>query len=303
MAGVITGSSLTRTVGEQLDLTAGVTGGSGVLSDFQWDIKGDPIKDYVGPPTNFAKGEKVSLPASDLTQRNVKFYWYKEGKFDVSVKYKLDGNPDEAKATYTIERPKVQSYTSKTGSVTVDGNLFGFIGSRPAHPGINGITWTAKVKRDKASEGKIAYIQLINPHREWTPGKKWTSSGSFVLDGADGKTKIFYWQLTVDLTGTGEATLEANDGPSNPLDAFPNALATSGKDTFKIYLMYKSSTEPSIWVPLQRLDWDWEGKAKRTTKTDPWAVDGTPVVTPDPGGNDTTEFPEWTKYYPNLGYT
>jgi hypothetical protein len=178
--------------------------------------------------------------------------------------------------------------------VKIDGNKMGLLGP--------GITWTAKVSPNDANAGLIAFVQLIKPHRVWTPGKKWTSGGVFVLDGAAGKTKIFYAQLTVALSG-GQATLSSNDSPSNPLDAFPAALSSSGEDEFKIFTLYQSSTADSIWVPLGVLAWNWKGEATRAKTTDPWAMNGVPSFSANPGGGDTLDFPEWTKYYPNLGYT
>jgi hypothetical protein len=196
-------------------------------------------------------------------------------------------------STCDVKRPKMDSFTSKTGNVLIQADKIGFFGP--------GITWTAKASPNGSAAGEIAFLQLINPHRVWTPGKQWTSNGAFVLDGAAGKTKIFYAQKTEPLSG-GTATLTSNDSPDRPLNNF-SALQNSGEDHFKIRLMYKSSAADSIWVPLGMLEWYWKGQAKRASLTDPWAMDGSPTLAVNPSGADNLEFPEWTRYFPTLGWS
>lgn len=295
----ITGQKGTVSVGEFIFVEVKYTEGHGICKSVEWTIPGKIVKGYTA---SFASGKVTEVPKADRKTsffHHISFYWVDGG----------DGRVVEAKcvftsagkdtnktisATFDVKRPKMKSFTSKTGSVKIESGKLGFFG-----PGIN---WTAKVKPNGAAPGKIAFIQRINPHRVWTPGKKWTSSGKFVLDGAAGKTEIFYAQKTVPLSGS-DATLESNDSPTNPLSAFPNALKNTGEDKFELYLMYKSNKSSSIWVPLGLLRWDWKGEARRASTSDSWSIHGTPTFTKDPSGSDTHDFPEWNKYFPNLGYT
>jgi hypothetical protein len=295
MAIDITGTKSEVSVGEKVTLGVRYTKEWGVLKSVEWSIPGKFVKNYTA---SFAKGEVVPVPASDLKAFVVSFYWVDGG----------DGRKVEAKCVFTsegkdvnktisttcdVKRPKMDSFTSKTGSVLVQADRIGFAGP--------GITWTAKASPNGSAAGEIAFLQLINPHRVYSPGKKWTSGGVFVLDGAVGKTKIFYAQQTVPISGAA-ATLSSNDSPGSGLNIF-DALQYSGEDHFRIRVMYKSNAVDSIWVPLGMLDWDWKGQAKRASLTDAWALDGAPAFTVDPSGGDNLEFPEWTRYFPNLGWS
>ena len=292
----ISGKTGAVSVGEKISLGVKYTVDCGVLKSVEWEIPGKTVKEY---KADFVEGKVIEIKDDDKKRFTINFYWV-DGADGRTVNAKCvftSSGKDMNKtisATFDVKRPKMKSYSSKTGSVKIESDKFGLLGP--------GITWIAKVEPNSAATGEIAFIQRINPHRVWTPGKKWTSSGNFVLDGAPGKTEIFYAQKRIPLSG-GEAKLESNDSPSNPLSSFPTALETTGKDKFEIYLMYRPSGVDSIWVPLGVLLWDWEGVAKRATVTNPWVVQASTPPSADPSGNDTLEFPLWDKYYPNLGYT
>lgn len=304
MSVVVTGGSLKRTVGESVELTVGVTAGSGVITDVQWDIGGDIVKDYVGPPTSFQKGEVKKVEDAEKKKKVIKFYWFKKGKFDVKVRYKLDGTAKEDSASFEVIRPKMKSFKSKTGtkadSVIISGIRFGFLGPTSVPQDERGITWTAEVERDGASEGQIAYIQLTNFEFKYSPGNTFTSSGDFALDGAAGKSKIFYWELTVPLSGNSAATLKARDRPATVLDDPPNdPLVASLTADFRLFLMYKSDTRDSIWVPLGLLPWHCNCKASRPRTTTPWTKDSGDIAE-NPTGSEHDQFPEWSKYAADL---
>lgn len=296
MAIEITGAKATVSVGEKMSLGVKYTKEWGALKTVEWTIPGKVVKNYTG---NFTEGkvEAFTPPASSVF--TVDFYWVDgaDGR-TVQAKCVFTSEGKDVNKTLTtnfdVKRPKLDSYTSTTGSVKIEGDRMGFFGP--------GITWTAKVSPNGASAGLIAFVQRIKPERVRVPGKKLSSGGTFVLDGAAGKTKIFYGQRTEALSG-GQATLSSNDSPSNSLLLFPEALKTTGDDHFEIYVMYQSSVANSIWVPLGMLPWNWKGEAQRATVTDAWAMHGTPSFAVNPGGSDTLDFPEWTQYYPNLGYT
>ncbi|MDH4240100.1 MAG: hypothetical protein OEW48_11095 [Phycisphaerae bacterium] len=296
MAIEITGQKATVSVGEKISLGVKYTKEWGILKSVEWKIPGKMVKGYAA---NFASGKVTKIEEADKKKFTIYFYWVDgdDGRVVDAKCVFTSGGKDTNKtisATFDVKKPKIKSFTSKTGSVKIKSGEMGFFGP--------GIKWTAKVAPNGAAAGKIAFIQRINPHRVWTPGKKWTSSGKFVLDGANGKTEIFYAQKKESLSGA-DATLKSNDSPSNPLNAFSNALKNTGEDKFELYLMYKSNESNSIWVPLGLLTWDWKGEARRTSTSDPWGMHGTPTFTRNPSGSNTDDFPEWDKYFPNLGFT
>ncbi|OGF22537.1 MAG: hypothetical protein A2V63_10210 [Candidatus Eisenbacteria bacterium RBG_19FT_COMBO_70_11] len=296
MAVEITGATTQVSVGEKITLGVKFTKEWGVLKSVDWSIPGKVIKNYT---CNFAQGKLEVFAPPGPGKFAAEFHWVDgaDGRVvEAKCVFTASGKDvnKTVSATFDVKRPKLDSYTSATGSVKIDGDKMGLLGP--------GITWTAKVSPNGARAGLIAFIQQIKPHRVWVPGKKWSSGGVFVLDGAAGKSKIFYAQQTESLSG-GTATLTSNDSPSNPLSAFPAALTNTGEDAFKIFVMYQSSAAGSLWVPLGVLAWNWKGEARRASTGDPWAMHGTPSWSVNPSGADTLDFPEWSKYYPNLGYT
>jgi hypothetical protein len=43
-------------------------------------------------------------------------------------------------------------------------------------------------------------------------------------------------------------------------------------DRFSLYLMFKSSKDNSIWIPLRRLDWWWSAQVVSTSGTNTWSI-------------------------------
>lgn len=283
----------TKIVGQKVELRVRVSRGGLAMTDIQWTIPGETVKTYT---QSVDAGTKTVLAAGDKQQDHLTFYWISGGPKLVQVSATVGGRNLLASVSFNVLAPTNPSCTSKTGDVAV-GNP-GFPGAGlELHYGTNitsGIEWTCKAKAPAGGAGEIAATQLVNSERTRTPnagGKKTLSTGGdWHLD-----TTVPYEPAVPILAGA-SATWTANDTPG--------ALLTSGyekrtlSDRFRLYFMYKPDGIDSIWVTLQRLDWNWGGKTTRVGAPagpgNNWNPPTDVDDTPDPDGADSTELPTWT---------
>lgn len=303
MAIVVTSGSYNMSIGERIELSVAVTQSSATLTDYRWELPMQYIlENYEGPEYDFQRGRKVPFKESNLKASAVTFCWADDGEYEIRVNYKMDGADKMDRIRFKVHRPNVQNYRGTSAGaanavVVEPGDWCGLRGPLSAPSGTRGFVWTATVHRASAERGRIGFIQLIDINRS-RPPKADLISGGFVLDGAANKSCIFYgdWRGTKALNDR-PVTLLTSDTPRSRCKGVTAHL----QDKFKTYLMYKSERPGSIWAPLGRLNWEWEAKFKRNSATDPWAVDGSPSMTEAPAGvYPVSEFPEWTRYAPDL---
>lgn len=303
MAIIATGQSYNMSIGERVELSVAVTQSSALLTDFQWELPMQHILEtYIGPDNSFRLGAKVPLAERDLKNSAVSFNWADDGEYKIMVHYKMDGAAKTDDITFKVHRPQVLQFAGGTSgaasTVVADGDRCGLRGPLSRPSAARGFVWGATVQRGSAYRGRIGYIQLVNTVR-LRPPRPNIISGDYVLDGAAGKNYIFYgnWQGTKALNDRA-VTLATHDLPGANLG---DAVTASFHDKFKTYLMYQSERPLSIWAPLGRLKWEWNAVFKRNTITDPWSVEGTPSATVGAVGTfPINEFPEWTRYIPDL---
>lgn len=304
MAIKVTDGSYHMSIGERVELSVAVTQSSAALTDFRWEL---PLKhileDYVGPEFNFHQGKKVPFDESNLTSSAVSFNWAEDGEYKIRVNYKMDGADKTDDVKFKVHRPTVFDFFATTNgtakTVIVDKGWCGMFGPMNMDDESRGIVWTARVNRGAASPGRIAYIQLVNFHHVHLPGTPSTSFGAYVLDGAAGKSCVFYWNWrgTAALAEK-TVTLSCRDSPGARSE---KATSIHLDDKFKLYLMYKSEKPGSIWTPLGKLLWHLDAKFSRPAVTEKWAVDGSPSMTESAAGKfPVSEFPEWNNYAPYL---
>jgi hypothetical protein len=94
---------------------------------------------------------------------------------------------------------------------------------------------------------------------------------------------------------------EINPFDDAPYSAFLDIEHLNRSDTFQTYLMWKFGGNlfpNSIWVPICVTNWWWSGDASLDVNG-MWRLNNSPDDhSPDPGSVNTTDFPTWTRAYP-----
>jgi len=283
----------TKIVGQKVKLGVRVSRAGLAMTNIQWTIPGETVKTYT---QSVAAGTKTVLAVGDKQQNNLTFYWISGGLKVVQVSATVGGRNLLTLVSFNVFAPANVTCTSETGDVAV-GNPGFPDADLELHYGTNitsGIEWTCKAKAREGGSGQIAATQLTNKNHTRT-----TNAGENQTLGTEGD-----WQLdntvpydsAVPILAGASATWTSDDSPGTPLT---DGLSKKGADQkFRLYFMYKPDGIDSIWVTLQRLDWNWGGKTTRVGAPEgagnnwnqPTDVDDTP----DPDGADSTELPTWT---------
>ena len=279
----------------------------------QWTVPGDRIKnfaettgDYAVNPVVPCTGHKVDLPAADLQQSGVSFYWY-NGSFggtsnNVTVQVTVDGKSITLTGKIKVFRPK---FTSFTGQYLYDPRAY-----RDSPEMVTGISWMATVENPNiaAATGRLAYEQVVKldghiqgkeplaPHAPYQFSL--SSGGATWLDSKDEDARYGSennaWK---DIASGATETHGDNDEPRQATSFTDTAIQIN--HAFRTYLVYRpgDGNSDSIWVVLGYLDW----KASYTA-----ALDETPgqmpqwVVTPGTAENltgvDDYQLPDWTDH-------
>ncbi len=329
---IITDTTTDVNVGEKISLEGLIRPLGIPITQRAWTIPGHddfPFPRVVeGYSVSVSNGKVIPLAINKVFEPAVSFYWV-DGGTGLEVEYvaSFGGTSFRGKAKFNVKRP-TSSFTSMltdanpavdvrdnetfTGEILVFGEL---VVSRPA------ITWTPEVATEDNASGKLAIFQLINLNVQADGNGSFSlSSMGYVLDSslrdvfgvqifvvpyADAETLISSNETIIHKHVTGE---KLSDTPFTDFDAYEvdilnhvsitNAALTSlsRSDQFETYLMYKSDTADSIWVPLKKMTWHWSGSA--TKGDDTWSLvegSGDYSSTP-PAGNDTIEMPEWDNH-------
>jgi hypothetical protein len=109
-------------VGEKIDLTTRVTGGTSTQSNHQWTIPGTRIANYAVTYTNSSSpssGVLTELTNQNLAQPSIQFYWT-DGADARNVQYfvKVNNKPYTAIAKFNVKRPTV-TVASNTHLTTI----------------------------------------------------------------------------------------------------------------------------------------------------------------------------------------
>lgn len=278
---------------------------------FQWTLPTtDVIKDYIEtagnpsavPPTPFT-GRKVELPAGDSTTQSPHFYWYNAtfagDSKEVSVVVTIAGTPITIKGKCKVYRPK---FNSLTGTYTKERPQSYSLGGSIQF-GNPGVRWNATVQTPTvanaagsiAFEQKVTFNFAVQGHSTGTPYSL-KSSATDALDSASGNVR--YGNSIVGITAGSVASTTESDNPALSPETTDETMQASG--SFKTYLVYKPSSEGSIWVVLGKLDWSFAFSAlyknDDPTVMPTWIATTTSPTdtTTNPIGSDTYDLPEWS---------
>lgn len=225
-------------------------------TDIQWVIASG-VKNVQDPDPSDHTYEITQIPAAELHQRQVSFYWVNiDGNVTVSGDY--DGQSFEITKTYIIRRPDTYF-----GLEMYDGG------------GDDGI-WID-------SNGNLSYSDLYDPEHD--PNNLTQGMQTVIHDAQAGASYGFFQRIdstTVRARVNGSyagytgasirdtpSTVSGNliDSPSGQL--MPNLLDLnltttpdvdffSRSDNFGLFLMYKhNGPSGSVWVPIEFAQWSW----------------------------------------------
>ena len=296
---VVSGTTQTVIVGQKMELLVR-TKPAESMSNIQWTVPGQRVKDYTQSTTT---GAKTDLAAGDLQGVNLDFYWIEGGSQAIQAAADVRGSRLTASVTHKILAPTAVTMTSVTGTVAI---------SNPGFPGSGlelhfgtlatpGISFTFKATAPAGGDGQIAGFQLVETVRSMTPNgaavRTLTSGGAFVLD-----TNAPY-AAAVAVAAGAAATWSSSDTPGNGLENSIERMAIS--DHFHIYLMYQPTGTDSRWVTIARLDWNWGGTTTRQTPAGTGNVWNAPTGVANatnPSGAASIELPPWTANVTSLSF-
>lgn len=292
----ITNTTQEAIVGQKIDLSIAVTGG-GTPSNHQWSVGGEKVKNYV---VNFNNGAatsavKTDLTGQDLNQSSVQFYWIDGGDgIQVSYTAAINGTPYTASATFNVKEPTVDVTTSTRSSYIYTSGfgqrqelLFGDVALGNLLPGI---TFTKNNYEAPAGfSGDTVWIQTVvsTYTRTLADGQTTQTASGTGLD-----TVFPYSQLDPNAQTT-------NDSPGVCLRVCNNQVSISKMQVqlnADMWLMFKPKNLPngeeSIYVPLQKVTWNWAATATRGADFLFTLTDSS--NSQNPVGVNTTSFPEWS---------
>lgn len=119
---VVSGTAHTVIVGQKMELMVR-TNSSEAMSNIQWTVPGECVKDYTQSTT---AGTRTDLATGDLQRVNLDFYWLARGSYTVQVAADVRGTRRTAAVTHQVLAPTAVTMTSVTGTVAV---------SHPGFPG------------------------------------------------------------------------------------------------------------------------------------------------------------------------
>lgn len=305
LGAVVSSAKHDKIVGQKVLLLARSKPVGHAVTNVQWTIPGERIKNYT---QSVGAGTRTELSAPDLQKVSIEFYWIGGGCQTVQVSAQVDGVAQTASATFKVLRPTMDRFKITTSSVSVmtdhfasPGNpvLGAYQGTPP--PARFGCQWDAKVTTTAGGAGQIAFTQKILVNRTWTNNagvaRHYTSGGVLVLDDGLG----IQYDGPQPISAGGSATLDGwkyADSPWIPLSASDRSASAS--ERFELYLMYKPSGGDSIWVTLGMAEWSWAGATTRigapASVANNWNPATGAALTPagSGSGTDSTQLPTWT---------
>lgn len=281
----ITNKTQSTIVGRQIPLTGEVIGGTPTTKS--WSVPGSPIKNYTASSVS---AKVTNLSSADLQGSSVAFYWVNGGSGrEVKYTVTVNGQIYSGKTTFNVVRPSC-TLTTSTGEVHVSDNRGSWwLSFGDPVPNTPGIIFTSEGSIPGGFTGYLAYAQVLTStlHRRQTEGGQWyRKSGSQLCDG-----QFPYSSIPPPVT---------DDSPGESLTS--DCVVVSADDAFSMYVIFKPSGTGSIWVPLRKVNWWWEGTAVRSDsqwdEDDLWYWDWSL----NPGSTNCTDPPEWSGNSHDLGW-
>jgi YVTN family beta-propeller protein len=255
------------------------------------------------PPPRCTGSVKTLITSDFITPVTPLFYWVKPGSYRVVYKYTLtDGTRGSADASFTVEGPTAATITpwlggtavirtSVNGPPTLDFGGLQYTDPFTSFTYIFGIGFTPDATN--AAGGRFLWIQTI---REDTVVRRAKILGTLTTIAC---------LSTIGLDSTYPYVAIIPDGKTTAVDIPEISLVSPNFEvtrTFKatMYLLWKTTTVAnSIPVPLEYVDWEFEGTA--TNKTGVWSVSRfkpSPLVF-----HNRAVYPQWTALSDDLPCT
>ncbi|CAN5691336.1 hypothetical protein BH20ACI4_BH20ACI4_23100 [soil metagenome] len=290
-------------VGEKIDLTTRVVGGTGTQSNRQWTTPGTRIANYEVTYTNPQSQTNAfvtELTNENLTQSSIQFYWVDGGNpRNVQYSVRVNNKSYSAIAKFNVKKPTA-TITTTTGSVGLgiiqvspvpNDTIFALHFGKPFVTNQAGIRFNGSVALPSGVTGETIWVQVVNSSRRT---RRPNGGREEILQGSGLDTEFPYGEPN---------TADEADSPYEPLEMPCNYVAVSANDSFSTYLLFKPQVTngTSIYIPLKKVDWSWSGTGTRGLSCSSWTLSN-PTNTQNPTGMDTTEHPEWVTNITQFDY-
>ena len=275
-------------------------------TSYSWSIvaAGGPLGEF----KDYVPGQKFTLSTTDKDDPEFSFYTVKKGTATVkcNLKYVLPANskfagglPDFQAKSWQVEsvRPKANGGDVATTAVYLYSDRFGLVS-----PAQDGIKWPDVEITDLSpfpDEGQGCFAQLVTTSRHIyrnTSGN-YPSHWMFERNGAlDYSFPYPFGSGVWILPSKGQFV----DSPWQPLslnltDGGGNDwYSSTANDSFKTWVMFKPPSkdgQPTVWIPLHRLEWSWDGAAAKQSGI--WSLTSSSVNADTP--LEDFFHPEWTQ--------
>jgi len=296
---VITNQLTNTIIGKKISLNVTRTPSTITPSSYSWTIPGIRIANYTAndgtSAVSAASAHVTSLTVTNLD--NINYYWVDgSGSTDrviqCTVQYGQSTIPVKCKfhiksPTHSVDAHVAALVPPNTHSVRVYNmdNIGLGLWSGDYNTDSTCAAWFHPIVTGFSETGEaIGFVQIVDNyemHRvETVDQSHWKSIYSNVYDGSNFPS-----------VRKSPGNPDFHDTPGLLMEKYDHA---SRSDSFSTYLMYKPCTSDSIWVPLEKIDWNWAGVADRIDQNT-WQLTGTPT---DPNitlHTDWTTHPEWNE--------
>ncbi len=261
------------------------------VTDYNWTVTGGKFKDYTADNTTAVH---TSLVASDFTGTNLQFYWSQPGMQTVTLRCNMNGAP--ATITTQINVVDPGSSLTRTSLKSVEQPEAGEI--KLGAFGVAGITFEASVNSTASSfgsEGLWQLVQIVNSkfYAIQNDGTRLEVRGY----GNDMLDTFYPYPLNSPTGRTNRTpTGRTNNAEDSPRALYKSLYKEFGiNDQFTTYLMFLPPGTNTKWVPIRRLNWNWQWKANRVSddSTVDWSL-SEKNASADSNGSLWHTHPEWT---------
>ena len=299
-------------IGQKVRLEARALPPGSAGGDGEWTIDGEPIADYNADDDN---GEVAHLERKDYLKKAIEFLW-KDGSFAGAprkVTYELDTpkGPSKGETLITVYEPEAQIEKSAAEESTVglrpDGCMLSYgrvfqdaaTGKWGADP--PGVYFKGEVTMPGPFAGQpysLCWVQRIKE-------KRWMRTGHYRQEELHFKYQMSsneMWCLDGHFPYAGKYGGEFQDTPGVQLGRLTDEVHAN--DAYQCDLMFLPCgdvhDDRCAWVPLKRVEWNWQAGAGRTGEVDYDPVqcseDEYPICygpPADPTVQELAEHPEW----------
>jgi hypothetical protein len=287
----VTDSTQNTVVGCRIRLATeieGIDGATGLtIGNPVWNIPEKVVRDWSSAQySTFV----LYLQSWDRIAPNVYFSWVDGGTKQVSVFVYVNGIKLDAATTFSVTQATVNGSVHAAPSPMIfpstptDPPLFAY--QQSTGPGF----LLSNISITSSTPGDLNFVQVIN---NTTQTKTLADSSTVQWHPTSGADRFWYgWSPYVPNA--------IEDSPGNYLFGQNGQQLTElyRNDSFTLTAMFKSTASESIWVPLKKVDWGWQGSAYLTSNGT-WALGSGSSTTPT--AQVTTTYPIWNTFVYGIG--